>query len=102
MANRHRVKKFAEGGGVAPSDSPENVTRVNKHPVFEEAASKSGGFKGGGKVRGKKGGGRLDKRARGGRTRQRYASGGGVLSTAANVKTATKRGSSDSEDLSID
>lgn len=92
MRGRHNRK--AGGGGVAPSESPKNKHETDPaHPVFAESASKTDGFKRGGrkskhggKVGGHKSHGRADKRARG----------GGVLSSAAS-STAAKIGSSNNE-----
>lgn len=67
MAHRHTVQKRNVGGGVQKVYGNSNVTSA--------AASKSEGFKRGGKVHGEKAKmHRLDKRARGGGTKSPFSS----------------------------
>ena len=104
--SKHRHKKAA-GGGTPATEEPKNKHETDpEEPAFKEAASKEESFKRGGRkarahggrVDGMKGHMHLGKKARGGRAMAK----GGVLSAASSIKSAHKRGSSDSESLEVD
>lgn len=106
--SKHRHKK--DGGGTPFSTGkPKNEAKTDpemkpmKEAESEKDSFKKGGrakkYKRGGRIEGHKGHEHLGKKARGGGC---MAKGGGVLSSASVTKEANKRGSSDSEGLSVD
>ena len=103
--SKHRHKGM--GGGTPFTTKPKNKHETDPaEPTFKEAESEKESFKRGGRkarahggrVDGHRGHHHLGKKARGGRAMAK----GGVLSAASATKSASKRGSSDSESLEVD